>query len=83
MAVQGYYDLINHAWDQGEDSEFVKGLAAQTTPGKRRKYMKDAGFEFTRDDLMDIDDQEVMNRAMVVHRWFDWWRPLKTEVFGK
>ena len=23
MAVQGYYDFINHAWDEGEDSDFV------------------------------------------------------------
>jgi len=72
MAVEGYYNFINHAWDEGEDSEFVKGLAAQRTPGKRCKYLKEAGFEFTDDDLMDIDDQEVMNRSSVVHRWLDW-----------
>ena len=83
MAVQGYYDFINHAWDEGEDSDFVKGLEAQRTPGKRRKYLKEAGFEFSREDLMDIDDQEVMNRSSVVHRGLDWYKPLRTVVFGK
>ena len=83
MAVQGYYDFINHAYSEGEDSEFVKGLTLQTTPGKRRKYLKEAGFEFTREDLMDIDDMDVQNKSHVVLRWLDWWKPLRTELFGK
>lgn len=82
MAVQGYYDFINHAYSEGEDSDFVKGLAALKTPGKRRKYLKEAGFEFTVDDLMDVDDQDVMNKSMQVDRWLDWWRPTRKELFG-
>lgn len=83
MAVQGYYDFINHAFNEGENSAFVQGLAEQKTPGKRRKYLKEAGFEFTREDLMDIDDKDVMNKSGPVLRWLDWWRPLRTEIFGK
>ena len=40
MAVQGYYDFINHAYSEGEDSDFVKGLAALKTPGKRLREAK-------------------------------------------
>ena len=82
MAVQDYYDFINKAYDEGEDSDLVKGLVPLSTPAKRRKYLKAEGFEILADDLDDIDDQDVMNRATVVYGWLDWYRGTRKELFG-
>lgn len=32
---------------------------------------------------MDIDDMDVQHKSGEVFRWLDWWKPLRTEIFGK
>ena len=81
MSLENFYDFIKYAYEQGEGSDFVSGMAELKTAAKSLKYVRQAGFEFEKDELLFIDDQDVINKSMVVYRWFNWTKSASKELF--